>query len=131
MSTSQTKTEDWILCSGCRALIYGKRYDRNLRVCLDCGRHGALTADQRLAQLLDPESVQLLETVDNNEDPLGFVDTKPYQQRLSQARAATGLAEAVVCAKGQIEGNPVVVAVMDFRFLGCSQDTDRSRHQRS
>ncbi|MEK8173141.1 carboxyl transferase domain-containing protein [Streptomyces sp. M19] len=53
-------------------------------------------------------------------DPLGFADTRPYPERLARAREETGLPEAVVCARGQIEGRPVVVAAMDFRFLGGS-----------
>ncbi|MFD8077183.1 carboxyltransferase subunit alpha [Streptomyces sp. NPDC059718] len=53
-------------------------------------------------------------------DPLGFADTRPYAERLREARAATGLDEAVVCVHGTVEGQPVVVAAMDFRFLGGS-----------
>ena len=55
-----------------------------------------------------------------HDDPLGFVDTLPYTTRLARARSSTGLDEAVVCARVHIEGRPVVVAAMDFRFLGGS-----------
>ncbi|MCZ2524622.1 acetyl-CoA carboxylase, carboxyltransferase subunit beta [Streptomyces sp. HB2AG] len=113
-------TPDWVRCEGCAALVYGKRFTRLLRVCPDCGRHDRLTAHQRLEHLLDPGSAVPLEEVEPLDDPLAFTDTRPYPERLEQARAATGLREAVVCVRGSIEGKPLVVAAMDFRFLGGS-----------
>ncbi|MGF1432050.1 acetyl-CoA carboxylase, carboxyltransferase subunit beta [Kitasatospora sp. LaBMicrA B282] len=110
----------WVRCDRCVTLIYGKRFSRSLQVCPDCGSHARLTAQQRLAHLLDPGSAQPLDHVECVADPLGFVDTRPYPERLSDAQAATGLREAVLCARGTIEGRPVVAAVMDFRFLGGS-----------
>src|SRR5439155_771907 len=53
-------------------------------------------------------------------DPLHFVDDRPFVQKLAQARARTGLSDAVVAVSGTIGGQPVVAAVMDFRFLGGS-----------
>ncbi|WP_329561502.1 acetyl-CoA carboxylase, carboxyltransferase subunit beta [Kitasatospora sp. NBC_01266] len=117
---SATPGPPWVRCEGCVTLIYGKRFSRALQVCPDCGEHARLTAQQRLDQLLDPGSAQPLDHVECLSDPLGFVDTRPYPERLSDAQAATGLREAVLCAQGTIEGRPVVVAAMDFRFLGGS-----------
>jgi acetyl-CoA carboxylase carboxyl transferase subunit beta len=112
---------EWVRCERCAALLYGRRFARALRVCPDCGAHARLTAAQRLAQLLDPGSaVPLTRALEPLRDPLGFTDTKPYVERLRAARAATGLDEAVLCAHGAIEQQPVVVAAMDFRFLGGS-----------
>lgn len=111
---------DWVKCESCGSLVYGKRFARRLRVCPDCGHHARLTAHQRLDQLLDPGSGTPVSTVRTPQDPLGFVDTRPYADRLRAARANTGLAEAAVCARGRIEGRPVVVVAMDFRFLGGS-----------
>jgi len=111
---------EWVSCKQCRSLVYDKRLSRNLRVCPDCGHHNRVDAHQRLAQLLDPGSVELLDLPVREADPLGFVDSKPYPTRLASARASTGLDEAVVCAAGRIEGNPLVVAVMDFGFMGGS-----------
>jgi acetyl-CoA carboxylase carboxyl transferase subunit beta len=113
----------WELCSGCGALVYGRWLARNLRVCPECGRHHRLTAPQRLAQLLDEDSVRLLDLAVPTGDPLDFVDTKPYPTRVAEARRRTGLGEAVLCGRGEIHGCPVVVAVMDFRFLGGSLGT--------
>ncbi len=115
-----TRTASWLVCGGCRSIIYAKRFIRSLRVCPECGWHAPLTAVERLTTLLDPGSVALVDTVVSDSDPLQFVDSRPYVDRLRDARAATGLTEAVVSARGRIDGNPVVVAAMDFRFMGGS-----------
>ncbi|MFJ8815227.1 acetyl-CoA carboxylase, carboxyltransferase subunit beta [Amycolatopsis thermoflava] len=114
------ETGAWLLCGGCRRMLYGKRFARAARVCPECGWHAPLTAPQRLESLLDPGSARLLDIAAADTDPLSFTDTRPYTERLAGNRERTGLPEAVVCARGRIEGNPVVVAAMDFRFLGGS-----------
>ena len=119
-ATSATEQVEWVSCKQCRSLIYDKRLSRSLRVCPDCGYHGRVGARQRLEQLLDPDSVELLDYPTSSADPLGFVDSKPYPQRLANARRGTGLDEAVLCATGRIEGNPLVLAIMDFDFMGGS-----------
>jgi acetyl-CoA carboxylase carboxyl transferase subunit beta len=101
-------------------MIYSKRLARNLQVCPDCGDHHRLTAHERIDQLFDGSHVELLEMPVRSSDVLGFTDTESYPARLAAARAATGLAEGVILAFGTIEGNSVVAAVMDFRFLGGS-----------
>ncbi|MEU5612189.1 acetyl-CoA carboxylase carboxyltransferase subunit alpha/beta [Streptomyces sparsogenes] len=111
---------DWVRCERCADLIDGKRFARTLRVCPDCGWHSPLTARQRLDQLLDAGSAAPLGEVRPLHDPLGFTDTRPYPERLADARARTGLTEAVLCVQGRVEDRPVVVAAMDFRFLGGS-----------
>lgn len=117
--TGAPEDTDWVVCPGCRGMIYAKRLARNLHVCPDCGEHHRLTAHQRLEQLLD-EAPQELDVSGRSVDVLGFTDTKPYTVRLAEARAATGLEEGVVIARGAVDGHPVVCAVMDFRFLGGS-----------
>ncbi|WP_439680219.1 acetyl-CoA carboxylase, carboxyltransferase subunit beta [Embleya sp. MST-111070] len=111
---------DWVKCGRCAELVYGKRFTRDLRVCPDCGEHARLTARERLDQLLDPGSEIALRADPAPHDPLGFVDSRPYPERLDRARAETGMDEAAVCARGTIHGQPVVVVAMDFRFLGGS-----------
>ncbi|PKV97614.1 acetyl-CoA carboxylase carboxyltransferase subunit alpha [Amycolatopsis echigonensis] len=120
MTATQEVDSAWLVCGRCGKILYGKRFARSGRVCPECGRHAPLTAAQRLDSLLDPGSAQPLELVVSDTDPLDFSDTRPYVERLADARARTGLVEAVLCARGRIEGNPVVVAAMDFRFLGGS-----------
>jgi acetyl-CoA carboxylase carboxyl transferase subunit beta len=111
---------DWLLCGGCREMVYRKRFERSGHVCPACGWHGPLTAPQRLAQLCDPGTAAPLAAVVRDYDPLGFADSRPYPVRLQEARDKTGLDEAVLCARGRIGGHPAVLAVMDFRFLGGS-----------
>ncbi|MFV2084011.1 acetyl-CoA carboxylase carboxyltransferase subunit alpha [Micromonospora sp. LOL_021] len=110
----------WLRCRACHALVYRRRMRRNLEVCPECGHHQRLTAAERIGQLVDPDSFTALADRAAEADPLGFVDSMPYRRRLAQARAATGLAEAVVCGTARIGGLRAVLAVMDFRFLGGS-----------
>jgi acyl-CoA carboxylase subunit beta len=111
---------DWAACGRCRTLIYRKRFERRLWVCPDCNWHAPLTAHQRVELLLDPESIEQLDFAVVPEDHLGFTDTKPYVERLRAAQLHTGLADAVMCARGEIGGNLVLVAAMDFWFMGGS-----------
>lgn len=111
---------EWVSCPGCRRLCFGPRFARHLAVCPECGYHSRLSAGQRLAQLLDPDSARPLPEPAAVPDPLGFVDEQPYPQRLQRARAVTGAGCAVRGAYGTIEGHPVVAAAMDFDFIGGS-----------
>lgn len=110
---------EWVLCPACTTPLYGRRWIENLNVCRECGHHGALTAAERLSRLLDPGYRQLCGPALPT-DPLGFVDSQPYPERLAGAQRRTGLDEAVLSADGEIDGVPVVMAVMDFAFLGGS-----------
>lgn len=123
MKTTETALADWVLCPGCQIPLYRKRFERDLGVCGECGQHAPLTAEQRLRQLADGERFDLLPVTTTEDDPLGFVDVKPYPQRLAAARARTGLHDAVVCASARIQDNPVIIVAMDFRFLGGSLGT--------
>ncbi|UGT63389.1 acetyl-CoA carboxylase carboxyl transferase subunit alpha [Nocardia asteroides] len=113
-------TADWVLCPSCRIPLYGRRLDRDLGVCGECGAHTPVTAARRIAQLADGGRYRALPPVATEDDPLGFVDTKPYPARLAAARTRTGMSDAVLCARAEIEGSPVLIAAMDFRFLGGS-----------
>jgi acetyl-CoA carboxylase carboxyl transferase subunit beta len=108
------------MCQRCHELTYEKRFARMLRVCPGCGWHARLSAPERIAQLFDPASVQPIICAETIEDPLSFTDRKPYSQRLREERERTGLEDAVLCVRASIDGNPLVAAVMDFRFLGGS-----------
>jgi acetyl-CoA carboxylase carboxyl transferase subunit beta len=110
----------WVRCGSCSILLYRKRLRRNLDVCPECGGHHRLAAAERIQQLVDPGTFVALPDVAARVDPVGFVDSMPYPQRLAEARGRTGLAEAVLCGAASIGGHPVALAVMDFRFLGGS-----------
>ncbi|TCK22087.1 acetyl-CoA carboxylase, carboxyltransferase subunit beta [Pseudonocardia endophytica] len=111
---------DWSLCPSCGGVLYGRRLARDLLVCPDCGHHHRLTARQRLDQLLDPGSAEMLDVSASSRDVLEFTDTAPYPERLERARLHTGLDEGVLVASGRICDRPLIVAAMDFRFLGGS-----------
>lgn len=110
----------WMACAQCRSLIFRKLLERDLGVCPACGGHAPMSARDRLVSLLDPGSARFLNSAATVEDPLAFTDRVPYPARLGTARAATGLSDAVVTATGTISSHPLVVAVMEFAFLGGS-----------
>jgi acetyl-CoA carboxylase carboxyl transferase beta subunit/acetyl-CoA carboxylase carboxyl transferase alpha subunit len=120
---TQTDDPSWRPCHGCGTLLYGRRLASHGFVCPECRHHFRIPVSTRLRLLLDPESAQPLEIGVPAWDVLGFVDTKPYSQRLVEATARTGLDEAAVAVTGRIGGAPAVVVAMDFQFLGGSMGT--------
>jgi acetyl-CoA carboxylase carboxyl transferase subunit beta len=115
--------EVWIKCPGCREIAFRKEVERNLNVCPKCGYHHRLTVEQRLAITLDRASWRELFAELAAGDPLKFHDSKPYPERLAQARRASGRNDAVVTGVGRIEGHTVALGVMDFNFMGGSMGT--------
>ncbi|HEY0078056.1 MAG TPA: acetyl-CoA carboxylase, carboxyltransferase subunit beta [Pyrinomonadaceae bacterium] len=107
-------------CSGCAAHVYKREWEESLQVCPHCSHHSRIGARERLAMLYDEGKYDELDSEVISSDPLQFVDTKPYPQRLEQARRSTGLPEAVINARGRIGGHIVLAAAMDFGFLGGS-----------
>jgi acetyl-CoA carboxylase carboxyl transferase subunit beta len=89
-------------------------------VCDKCGHHFRIDAPARIEQLLDRMPRHQLFGNIQATDPLHFVDTKSYQKRLEESRERSGTDEAVVVVRGRLEGVPVVLAVMDYRFMGGS-----------
>lgn len=112
--------EESVACSGCGRRFVLERYERALRVCPWCGHHGRVPAAARAAQLADPESLAPLTIELPDRDPLGFDDGHPYPARVAEARERTGLAEAFLISRAEISGIPVILACMDFGFLGGS-----------
>ncbi len=113
-------TQQWVKCPACDAFQYSRRLERNLKVCSDCGHHFRIPVAERLAQLLDEGSWEQLSKGIESVDVLGFVDSKPYTERLAAARAKTGQDDAAIYGRGRIDDHPVVVAAMDFAFMGGS-----------
>jgi acetyl-CoA carboxylase carboxyl transferase subunit beta len=110
----------WTKCPSCDAFLYIKRLEHDLRVCPECRYHFRLSAADRLAQLLDDGVLRERGQDVEPFDVLSFVDSKPYSDRLEQARRKTGRRDAASYGHGTIGGFPVVVAAMDFRFMGGS-----------
>jgi len=110
----------WVKCDSCKEIIYRKEIERNLKVCPKCTYHFRINAPERVKYLADEGSFQELFGGVVSADPLGFVDQKPYPERIEQSRAKSEINEAVICGRARIEGVPVVVAIMDFSFMGGS-----------
>jgi acetyl-CoA carboxylase carboxyl transferase subunit beta len=113
----------WTKCPDCGEMLYNKALDKNQRVCTRCGHHFRLRADVRIAQLLDRDSFRERDANLESVDMLGFVDQKPYSERLAAARASTGMRDAAVWGPGTIAGTRVAVCIMDFAFMGGSMGT--------
>jgi acetyl-CoA carboxylase carboxyl transferase subunit beta len=109
----------WVKCPGCAQIIYNKDLVTNLNVCPKCVHHFRVSACERLRMLFDGEWVEYDKGLVST-DPLAFTDTKPYKARLKSSREATGLTDAVVVASGQIESVGVIVASMEYGFIGGS-----------
>lgn len=109
-------------CPNCKDLLVGKDLGKNLRVCPRCGYHFKLDVDERIRYLVDdPDAFEPFADELRSGDPLGFSSNgKSYLAELDARRRATGLSEAVVVGESAIEGMPLVLAVMDFRFIGGS-----------
>jgi acyl-CoA carboxylase subunit beta len=110
----------WTKCPSCDAFVYHKRLRRNLGVCPECNYHFRLPARERLAQLLDEGSFEDLSGDIEPVDPLSFADSKPYSQRLADAQKKTGSREGALYGTAAIGEQPLVVAIMDFAFIGGS-----------
>jgi acetyl-CoA carboxylase carboxyl transferase subunit beta len=110
----------WVKCDQCRQIIWKKDLEENLNVCPKCDRHFRIDARTRLAQLLDGNDYEVDDDGLASTDPLHFVDLKSYKQRLRQAQADTGLKDAVINARGKLEGRQVIVSAMEYSFIGGS-----------
>jgi acetyl-CoA carboxylase carboxyl transferase beta subunit len=110
----------WTRCPSCEEMIYNKQLDKNLRVCPTCGHHFRLSATARVALLVDPGSFVERDAGLASVDALGFVDQKPYPERLAAASAATGLGDAAVWGMATLAQHRIALGVMDFAFMGGS-----------
>jgi acetyl-CoA carboxylase carboxyl transferase alpha subunit/acetyl-CoA carboxylase carboxyl transferase beta subunit len=117
---ASAETPQWTKCPNCSAFVYFKRLQRNLRVCPECNHHFRLSARERLTYLLDDGGVDEISRVVEPVDALRFVDLKPYATRITEAQQSTGHREAAMWGTAKIAGQPVVVAAVEFAFMGGS-----------
>ena len=110
----------WVKCPGCTQLIYKNDLEQNLNVCPKCAHHFRITAAERLKALFDAGEYAEHYTNLTSTDPLKFTDTKPYRDRLKKTIQATGMKDACVVATGRMEGIDIVVAAMEYTFIGGS-----------
>jgi acetyl-CoA carboxylase carboxyl transferase subunit beta len=110
----------WQKCEGCRQIIWKKDLETNWNVCTKCGAHSRIDAVTRLKLLLDDGEYTRRDTELRSSDPLGFVDSKPYSERLRSMQQATKLSDAMIAAEGRLAGRRVQVCAMEPRFIGGS-----------
>jgi acetyl-CoA carboxylase carboxyl transferase subunit beta len=116
----ETPDDLWLKCPSCGQMVFRKEYEENLSVCPKCEHHGRIGPAARFDQLFDSGLHVPIEAPAVREDPLKFRDSKPYSARLKAARAGTGESDALLNARGTIEGLTAVVGVQDFAFMGGS-----------
>jgi acetyl-CoA carboxylase carboxyl transferase subunit beta len=112
--------ELWIKCNSCKEIIFRKVIERNFQVCPKCNYHFPIPARKRIESLVDPDTFVEWDSHLVSKDPLEFKDTKRYPVRIKEAQAATGQKDAIICGEGKIEGQPVMLGIFDFNFLGGS-----------
>ncbi|MGB7921810.1 MAG: acetyl-CoA carboxylase, carboxyltransferase subunit beta [Pyrinomonadaceae bacterium] len=117
----RVKTEGiFVKCLECDAALFKPDLEESLQVCQHCGYHFRLDARARLQMLFDEGSYEELDAEVVSVDPLEFVDSKPYPERLKQAQRVSGLPEAVINGRGKVGGYTVFAAAMDMLFIGGS-----------
>lgn len=110
----------WTKCVHCDSQLLKKDIEDNQMVCPVCDYHFRVNARTRINQLFDEGSFEELFSEVKPTDPLDFVDTEAYKDRLAAAQSKTNLDDAVITGLATIEGHKVATAVMDFDFMGGS-----------
>lgn len=109
----------WTKCGPCGQIIWRKALQEGLQVCPKCGHHFRLDAQTRLRTLLDGPWEEFDRGLSST-DPLHFVDSKPYRERLSKTQSTTSLSDAIVSVAGSLNGRPVHLCVLELTFIGGS-----------
>lgn len=113
-----------VKCLKCKELLVGRDWEKNLKVCSRCNFHFKLSAHERIALLVDPDSFEETDSEITAADPLKFVNPlQVYAQKVSEERKNSQLNEAVVIGHATIEEMPIELAIMDFRFIGGSMSS--------
>jgi acetyl-CoA carboxylase carboxyl transferase subunit beta len=110
----------WVKCEGCRETLYRKELERSLFVCPRCGHHHRISARTRLSQLFDGGAWKEMFGSVYSTDPLEFVDSKPYAQRLRDLREKGVRCDALMVGVGRLSGIRTVIGAMEYAFMGGS-----------
>ncbi|MGH9971562.1 MAG: acetyl-CoA carboxylase, carboxyltransferase subunit beta [Pyrinomonadaceae bacterium] len=115
------KTENvFVKCDDCEAHLYKGELEEAMQVCKHCGYHFRIGARERLTMLFDEGRFEELDAEVISIDPLDFVDSKPYPDRLKQAKKSSGLPEAIINGRGKVGNHLVFAGAMDMAFIGGS-----------
>lgn len=110
----------WTRCETCGVILYIKHLRENQRVCAGCGAHLQMDSQERIDDLIDPDTWRGLDELLSPGDPLAFIDKRPYKLRLRDTQRFTGLRDAIQTGTGCIDDIPVAIGIMDFSFMGGS-----------
>ena len=110
----------WVKCNSCNEIIYRKVIERNLQVCPKCNYHFQIPARRRIDCVVDPDTFIEYDVYLTSTDPLEFKDTKRYPHRIKESQEKTGHKEAIICGEGRIEGQPAMIGIFEFNFMGGS-----------
>ncbi|WP_457625216.1 acetyl-CoA carboxylase, carboxyltransferase subunit beta [Persephonella sp.] len=116
----QVERGEWIKCEKCKTLLYSEDLKKNMKICPHCGYNFRMNARERVDMFLDEIYEYDLFPKISPVDILGFKDSKKYKDRIKQAQEKTGLKDAIIIAYGKIYDREVILAPMDFRFMGGS-----------
>jgi acetyl-CoA carboxylase carboxyl transferase subunit beta len=110
----------WAKCDSCGEIIHKPALEQNLWVCQKCGFHFRISSKDYIAILMDQGSFKEMDKKMTSKDSLGFVDTKPYKDRIKESIRKTELHDAIRTGVGTMNSRSVVIACMDFNFIGGS-----------
>jgi acetyl-CoA carboxylase carboxyl transferase subunit beta len=123
-SAKRVRTEGlWLKCERCGQIVWRKALEDNFQVCPKCGHHGRLDARTRLVMLFDEGQFEEFDQGLVSTDPLAFVDSKKYSDRLAASQEATHLRDAIISTAGNVNGRRVHVCAMELKFVGGSMGT--------
>src|SRR5215212_9752703 len=117
---SRAASAEWRRCPACEAFVYHKRLRRNLHVCPECNHHFRLRIRDRIEMLLGEDGFEDLSGDLEPTDVLSFADSKPYTDRIAAAQKKTGSKVGALYGRGAIDGHGLIVAGIDFAFIGGS-----------
>jgi acetyl-CoA carboxylase carboxyl transferase subunit beta len=110
----------WHKCSSCKHIVPKKDHIARMQVCEQCGHHDRINSQAYFEILLDDEDAIELNPLLSSDDPLSFVDTKKYTDRIVETQRKTGLSDAIRTVVGKVHDEGLVIACMDFNFIGGS-----------
>ncbi|REJ84871.1 MAG: acetyl-CoA carboxylase carboxyltransferase subunit beta [Bacteroidetes bacterium] len=110
----------WHKCPTCKTIIPTKDHETHMYVCTECGHHDRIGSAEYFEILFDDNRFEELDADLKSDDPLQFIDTKKYTDRVRETEKKTGLKDAIRTAGGDIDGQAIIVACMDFKFIGGS-----------
>ena len=119
-TTKKDGYSGWLKCTHCHELIHTNELEQNMNCCTKCGYHYRLTVDERLNNLADDGTFEEMFTEIKPKDPLKFVDTQPYPERLKKAQEKSEHDEAILVGTCLIGHYPVAIGILNFNFMGGS-----------